>query len=143
MKLVQLFERALLCAFIFTLCLCAYRCTAQTPLRINTAPGMIEIYQSDDPDEICIRFGEQAGEVKAEYLQYAGETLQKRLASAAKMADDAAVPFDTFLKENQIKNTRVVREYFDKCCLIRRQFLAVIPERSFVELEHLTQYFIQ
>ena len=143
MKTTRFFERALICAFALTLFLCAYRCTAQTPIRINTAPGMIEIYQSEDPDEICIRFGEQAGEVKAEYLRHAGETLQKRLASAAKMADDAAVPFETFLKENQIKNTTVVREYFDKCCLIRRQFLAVIPERSFVELEHITQYFIQ
>ena len=143
MKATRFFERALICAFIFTLFLCAYRCAAQPPIRINTAPGMIEIYQSEDPDEICLRFGEQAGEVKAEYLRHAGETLQKRLASAVGMANDASGTFGAFLKENKLKNTIIVRQYFDKCCMIRRQFLAVIPERSFVELEHLTQYFIQ
>jgi hypothetical protein len=143
MKLVKLFERAILCALALAVSALAYQCAGQTPLRINTQPGMIEIYQSDNPDEICLRFGEQAGEVKAEYLQYAGETLQKRLASAAKMADDAAVPYEVFLKENQIEGTKTIRQYFAKCCQVRRQFLAVIPERSFVELEHLTQYFAQ
>jgi hypothetical protein len=143
MKLTRIFERALLFALALALSMLAYQCAAQTPLRINTQPGMIEVYQSDNPDEICLRFGESTGEVKAEYLQYAGETLQRRLACAAKMADDAAVPYDVFLKENQIPGTKIVREYFAKCRHIRRQFLAIIPERSFVELEHITQYFIQ
>lgn len=141
MKQVQLFQRSIKVAAILALLMTAYKCAAQNPIRINTAPGMIEITESGDPDELCIRFGEKAGEVKAEHLQYAGLTITRRIAAAARMANDAGVPYHIFLRENEVADTRHIRQYFDNCHALRRQFLALMPERVFLEFQHKIQYF--
>lgn len=142
MKQVQLFQTSIKVAALLTLLLTtAYKCAAQNPIRVQTAPGLIEITESGDPDELCIRFGERAGEVKAEHLQYAGLTITRKIAAAARMANDAGVDYKTFLRENEVADTKHIRQYFDNCHAIRRQFLALMPERVFIEFQHQLQYF--
>jgi hypothetical protein len=141
MKQVQLFQNCIKVAALFAILLTAYKCAAQQPIRVQTAPGLIEITESADPDEICIRFGEKAGEVKAEHLRHAGLTIARKISAAARMANDAGVPYHIFLRENEVSDTRHIRQYFDNCHALRRQFLALMPERVFLEFQHQIQYF--
>ena len=139
------FERIIRAAFVAVLALSAYKCTAQDfkaqDFRVQTAVGLVTFCESSDPDEICLSFGVLAGELKAEHLGKCANTLPGRIAAAAQMADDAGVPYPDFLKESQIRDNQIIREYYAKCRAIRRQFLSIMPERAFLEIRHITQYF--
>lgn len=139
MKEVKMYQNTLKAIAILTAILVAYQCHSQT--RFNTGPGLIEIADSNNPDELCVRFGDKWGSVSTENLRYAGEKITRRIAAAAKMADDAGVNYSTFLKENQVQDSRAIREYFDKCHELRRQFMAIMPERAFLEFQQIVQYF--
>ena len=127
-------------AFIAVLAMSAYKCSGQD-FRVQTAVGLVTFCESADPDEICFAFGVLAGELKAEYLGKCADTLPGRIAAAAHMADDAGVSYPIFLKESQIQDNHIIREYYAKCRAIRRQFLSIMPERAFLEIRHITQYF--
>ncbi len=127
-------------AFVAVLALSAYKCTAQD-FRVQTAVGLVTFCESSDPDEICFAFGMLAGEIRAEHLGKCANTLPGRIAAAAQMADDAGVSYPDFLKESQILDNPIIREYYAKCRAIRRQFLSIMPERAFLEIRHITQYF--
>ncbi len=122
------------------LALAAYKCSGQG-IRFNTAPGLVIATETNNPDEICILHAGRFQEVRAENLRHAGATLNKRLASAVQMADDAGVPYRAFLKESGMKDGALAHAYYSKCQELRLQFLAVLPERAFLELRHIVQYF--
>ena len=122
------------------LALAAYKCSGQG-IRFNTVPGLVIATETNNPDELCLYFGTSFQSVQAENLRYAGGTLQKRLASAVQMADDAGVSYRAFLKESGMKDGALAHAYYSKCQELRLQFLAVLPERAFLELRHIVQYF--
>lgn len=134
------FEKFIRAAFVAVMAMSAYKCTGQD-FRVQTAVGLVTFCESSDPDEICLSFGVLAGELKAEHLGKCANTLPGRIAAAAQMADDAGVPYPDFLKESQIRDNQIIREYYAKCRAIRRQFLSIMPERAFLEIRHITQYF--
>ena len=86
-------------------------------------------------------FGVQYGELTVEHLGKSANTLPGRIASAAHMADDAGVKYSDFLKENRVEDSSAIREYYAKCRALRRQFLEIMPERVFLEIRHISQYF--
>lgn len=134
------YERTIQVAFFLTaLLFIAAKCTAQD-LRLSTSLGLVIATESDAPDEICLAFGLASGEIRAANLSRAGRDLVQRVSAAAQMANDAAVPYGIFLKENSVQDTPTGRAYFQKCQSIRRQFLAIMPERALVEIVHTTQY---
>lgn len=135
-------ELAVRIGLLIFLAAAAYKCRAQE-MRFNTAPGLVIASETNDPDEICLKFGSAFLSVKVEHLQHAGPTLDKRLACALMMADDAGVPYRTFLKENGMQNKSFSRAYYQKCRELRLQFLSILPERAFLELRQITQYFNQ
>jgi hypothetical protein len=138
MKERQLNELLIRAAALFVLMVAAWKCTAQD-FRINTAAGLVTFAQSDAPDEICFSFGVEAGELKAEHLGKTAKTLPARVAAAARMANDAGVRYPDFCRENAVNDSPAIQEYYRKCRELRRQFLAVMPERVFIELQHITQ----
>lgn len=142
MKEKQLNELLIRIAAAFVLLTCAWKCTAQD-FRVNTAIGLVTFCQSGDPDEICVSFGVHAGELKVQHLGRTAETLAGRVAAAARMADDAGVSYARFLIENQVPDREWTREYFDKCHELRRQFMAVMGERVFLEVRHQLNRFNQ
>lgn len=139
-KQTKQFETIIRAAFVAVILLTAYKCTAQD-FRINTAVGLIAFTESANPDEICFSFGVLTGEIRAEHLSKAAETLPGKVAAAVRMADDAGVKYPVFLRENQISDSPAVYEYYKKCRAIRNQIFSLMPERAFVELRHQTQYF--
>jgi hypothetical protein len=142
MKEKHIYQLTIKAAALFVLMVAAWKCTAQQ-LRIETAAGLVTFAQSDQPDEICFSFGVEAGELKAEHLDKTARTLPGRVAAAARMANDAGVKYPGFCRENQINDSPAIQEYYRKCRDLRRQFLAVMPERVFLEIQHITQNFIQ
>jgi hypothetical protein len=135
------FEKAILFTAVMVFLLTAYKCSAQTDFRINTAVGLVVFCESADPDEICLSFGVVSGEIKAEYLGKCANNLPGRIAAAARMADDAAGSYSQFLKEGEMKDSPQIQEYFAKCRAIRRQILSIMPERAFLEIRHITERF--
>lgn len=133
-------EQLIRLAFVAVLALAAYKCTAQD-FRVNTDVGMVVFTESQNPDEICLSFGVMSGEIRAEHLDKTADTLPGKVAAAVRMADDAAVKYPVFLRENQIVDSPAVYEYYKKCRAIRNQIFSLMPERAFVELRHQTQYF--
>lgn len=140
MKQRKQYERTLQIGFLLFLSIAAYKCSGQE-IRFNTAPGIVIATETNNPDEICILYGDNFQEVQAENLRYAGGTLQKRLASAVQMADDAGVTYRAFLKESGMQDGALAHAYYSKCQELRLQFLAVMPERAFLELRHIVNYF--
>lgn len=136
----KLYEKTILAAvFLTALLFVAVKCAAQD-LRLSTSLGLVIATESDTPDEICLAFGLAAGEIRAVNLGRAGRDLVQRVAAAAQMANDAAVSYGVFLKENGVQDTPTGRSYFQKCQSIRRQFLVIIPDRALAEVVHTTQY---
>lgn len=142
MKHTKFIEKSIRITAILVILLAALKCTAQD-FRVNTALGLVTFCQSDQPDEICFSFGVMAGELKVEHLDKCAESLPGRIAAAARMADDAGVKYPDFCRENRITDSPAVQEYYAKCQALRRQFLAVMPERVFLDIRHLTQNFTQ
>lgn len=141
MKHKRFYENAIkLTAILVILLTTAIKCTAQD-FRVQTALGLVTFCQSDQPDEICFSFGVMAGELKVEHLDKCAESLPGRIAAAARMADDAGVKYPDFCRENRITDSPAVQEYYAKCQALRRQFLAVMPERVFLDIRRLTQNF--
>lgn len=134
------YEKTIHVAFLLTAFLFAAKCSAQD-LRLSTSVGLVIATESDTPDEICLAFGLAAGEVRAANLGKSGNNLVQRLSAAAQMANDAAVEYGVFLKENGVQDTPTGRAYFQKCRSLRRQFLGIMPERALIEIVHTTQYF--
>ena len=143
MKERQLNELLIRAAALFVLLTAAWKCTAQDQFRIQTAAGLVVFCQSGDPDEICFSFGVQSGELKAEHLGKTAQTLPGRVAAAARMANDAGVKYPVFCRENAVNDSPAIQEYYRKCRDLRAQFLGVMPERVFLEIQHLTQRFEQ
>lgn len=135
-------EWAVRIGLLIFLAAAAYKCHTQE-MRFNTSPGLVIASKTNDPDEICLKFGNVFQSVKAEHLQHSGRTLEKRLACALMMADDAGVNYRTFLMENSMPDNKIARAYYAKCKELRLQFLEILPERAFLELRHITQYFNQ
>ena len=142
MKHKLFYEKTLRIVAILVILLAAMKCTAQD-FRVQTALGLVTFCESADPNEICFSFGVMSGELKAEHLSKYAESLPGRIAAAARMADDAGVKYPDFCRENRITDSPAVQEYYAKCQALRRQFLAVMPERVFLDIRHLTQNFTQ
>lgn len=140
MKQKKQHEWAVKIGFLLFLSLAAFKCSGQE-MRFSTAPGLVIARETNNPDEICILHAGRFQEVRAENLRHAGATLNKRLASAVQMADDAGVPYRAFLKESGMKDCALAHAYYSKCQELRLQFLAVLPERAFLELRHIVGYF--
>jgi len=140
MKQRKLHERAIQIGLLITLCAGAYQCASQE-MRFNTVPGMVIARETNNPDELCLYFGTSFQSIQAENLRHAGTTLEKRLASAVEMADDAGVTYKAFLKESGMKDSALAHAYYSKCQELRVQFLAILPERVFLELSIIVQYF--
>lgn len=140
MKQKKQFERAVHIGFLLFLSAAAYKCSGQE-MRFNTAPGLVIATETNNPDELCLYFGTSFQSVQAENLRHAGPTLEQRLASAVQMADDAGVSYRAFLKESGMSDGTLAHAYYSKCQELRLQFLAVLPERAFLELRHVMQYF--
>lgn len=142
MKEKHLNELLIRIAALGVLLLAAWKCQAQD-FRLETTLGLVTFCQSPAaPDEICISFGVHAGELKVEHLGRTAETLPGRIAAAARMADDAGVSYAVFLRENEVQDSPAIREYFDKCHDLRRQFFGVVGERVFLEVQHQIQVFL-
>jgi hypothetical protein len=142
MKEKHIYQLAIRAAALFVLLTAAWKCTAQQ-FRIETAAGLVTFAQSDAPDEICFSFGVEAGELRTEHLDKTARTLAGRVAAAARMANDAGVKYPEFCRENAVNDSPAIQEYYRKCRDLRRQFLAVMPERAFLEIQHITQNFMQ
>ncbi len=140
MKQKKQHERAVQIGFLLFLSLAAFKCSGQE-IRFSTAPGLVIARETNNPDELCLYFGASFQSVQAENLRHAGATLNKRLASAVQMADDAGVPYRAFLKESGMKDGALAHAYYSKCQELRLQFLAILPERAFLELRHVVPYF--
>lgn len=142
MKQKKQFELTLKISLFIFLCACAYKCSSQeSEMRFSTAPGLVIARETNNPDELCLYFGSAFQSIQAENLRHAGATLSKRLASAVEMADDAGVPYQTFLRESGMKDGALAHAYYSKCQELRLQFLALLPERAFLELRHVVKYF--
>lgn len=132
-------EKSILITFVLTAILfVATKCAAQD-VRLSTSLGLVIAKESDTTDEICLAFGLASGEVRAANLGKSGRDLVQRVAAAAQMASDAAVTYTVFLKENGVGDTPTGRAYFEKCQNIRRQFLAIMPERALAEIADTTK----
>lgn len=143
MKERQLNELLIRIAALGVLLLAAWKCQAQD-FRLETTLGLVTFGQSPaDPDEICIAFGVSSGELKVQHLGKTAKDLPGRVAAAARMADDAGVPYAVFLRENQIEDSRGMREYYENCVRLRRQFFGVVGERVFLEVRHQMNRFNQ
>lgn len=140
MKQKKQHEWAVQIGFLLFLSLAAYKCSGQE-MRFNTALGLVIARETNNPDELCLYFGTAFQSIQAENLRHAGATLDKRLASAVQMADDAGVPYKAFLLESGMPDGYLAHAYYSKCQELRLQFLAILPERAFLELRHVVKYF--
>ena len=140
MKHKQFIEKSLQIAALLVFLLSALKCAAQD-FRIQTDIGIIAFSQSEHPDEICFSFGVMAGELTVKHLDKTAESLAGKIAAAARMADDAADKYSDFCRTNGVNDSPAIQHYYRKCQALRRQFLAVMPERALIELRHQTQYF--
>lgn len=133
-------EIAVRIGLLIVLAATTYKCSGQE-MRFNTESGLVIAQETNNPNEICILFGGKFQEVKTQHLQHGGKTVNERLACAVRMADDAGVPYRVFLRENAMPDGALAHAYYSKCQELRLQFLAILPERAFLELRHTMQYF--
>lgn len=87
-------------------------------------------------DALAIRCGSKYVKAKIQNLDKAG-SVKDQFISMILMANDAMVPYRTYLAENGLSGSHQVRDYYMNAAEAKRLLLKVMSERSILELAHI------
>lgn len=115
------------------LCLSIKLLSQSTPsvptVTLTTNLGTVQVSQCV-PGVLTFTHKDASVDVTFEHLDYIGDNLYTRAEGTLKMSNDAAVPYATFIKENDLKDTEHIRGYYEVCVSVRSKLLTIMPEKT-------------
>ncbi len=146
----EAYEFVIRCCFILIIAIFAINIAAgQTPeylakqikyaqnstYEVATDEGKIVVVNAGT-DALAIRCGSKFAKIKFKNLDKVG-SVKEQFVSMVLMANDAIVPYRTYLAEHEIPGNLETREYYLNATEAKRLLRKVMSERSILELAHI------